>query len=97
MAATVVKYSRTLRKNRLTMSNMPNINRTRLTVRIPLALRAKLRTMCRSTGQAENDILAAALGKYLKKAETAPEDLEWIEEERKRNDRMRRRSAQEGK
>ena len=67
------------------MSNMPSIDKTRLTARIQVLTRAKLRTYCRENGLTENDAVAAAVEAFLSGVKPSREDEAWATEERKKN------------
>ncbi len=71
------------------MSNMPRLDRTRLTARIELEMRAKLRTYCRDHKMTENDAVQAAIEQLLRSTVASDEDRRWAKEERKRNERNR--------
>ena len=75
------------------MSMMPSIDKTRITFRMPLSLRAKLRTKVRAANGelTENDVALLALDRELANVTPDDEDVEWAKEERKRNDQLRRR------
>ena len=73
------------------MSNMPSTDKTRLTMRVKLEVRAKLRTYCRAHSLTENDVMSAAIDDYLANVEASPEDLEWAKKEKKKNDSKRRK------
>lgn len=75
------------------MSMMPSIDKTRITLRMPLSLRAKLRTKVRAANGelTENDVALLALDRELANVTPDDEDVEWAKEERKRNDQLRRR------
>ena len=71
------------------MSNMPRLDRTRLTARIELEMRAKLRTYCRDHKMTENDAVQEAIGRLLASVVPSDEDKRWAKQERKRNERNR--------
>lgn len=69
------------------MANYPSIDKTRMTVRPSVALRAKMRTKIRASNGTltENDIVILALERELANVTPDAEDVEWAIQERKRN------------
>lgn len=72
--------------------NQPSIDKTRITFRMPVMLRAKLRAKVRaSNGQlTENDVALLALTRELDSVELTDEDIEWAKNERAKNARNRK-------
>ena len=76
------------------MSKMPSLDKTRITLRMQIRLRAKLRKRVRELRDAnslatEQDVALLALERELANVKPDAEDIEWATEERKKNERNR--------
>lgn len=76
------------------MSYYPDIDKARISARVALTRKAQMRKLIRESGGTltETDIAVRALDRELQNVALDPEDLEWIEMERRRNDEMRHRN-----
>lgn len=73
------------------MSKMPSLDKTRITLRMHLKLRAKLRKRVRDLRKdnplaTEQDVALLALERELANVEPEAEDVEWAMNERKKNE-----------
>lgn len=78
------------------MSMMPSLDKTRITLRMPLSLRARLRKRVRDLKRdnplaTEQDVALLALERELANVKPDAEDAEWMKRERRRNAETRRR------
>lgn len=82
------------------MSNMPSTDKTRITLRMDVRLRAKLKTLVRRKREeednpllSEQDVALRALDLFLKTTEPDEDDLAWAANEKRKNSERRRGSA----
>ncbi len=71
--------------------NTPSLDKTRITLRMQILLRAKLRKRVRDLKRndplaTEQDVALLALERELANVEPDAEDVEWATQERKRNE-----------
>lgn len=71
--------------------NTPSLDKTRITLRMQILLRAKLRKRVRDLKRSdplatEQDVALLALERELANVEPDAEDVEWATQERKRNE-----------
>ena len=76
------------------MSKMPSLDKTRITLRMQLKLRAKLRKRVRDLRTdnplaTEQDVALLALERELANVTPDDEDVEWAKQERQKNEHNR--------
>lgn len=72
------------------MSKMPSIDKTRITLRMDVVLRARLRKRVRELRDenllaTEQDVALLALQRDLAEVKPDAEDIEWAQQERRKN------------
>lgn len=77
------------------MPNKPSLDKTRITLRMPIQIRAKMRAMMRESDGTltENDIALEALERILENVKLTKEDKEWAKQERQKNETWRKNNG----
>lgn len=77
------------------MPNKPSLDKTRITLRMPIQIRAKMRAMMRDSDGTltENDIALEALERILENVKLTKEDKEWAKQERQKNETWRKNNG----
>ena len=67
------------------MSNMPNIENTQFTVRMPLKLYRKLDNHAKACRMSKGEVVNVILERELKRIQLTADDVDWINERMKEN------------